>query len=210
MTSNTPSREQMRIMQLLGLQKLLAGLIGIVLISGGYFIGGVRMLVCRFNSQRLRISSATAIKTVLLMLFALFVLTSDFIREPGKLYAQGAAYRALLLYGDKDLGMQEDAEHLREALLQGTNWPAANVLPAEQAPNIAADLKARVTAACGANGPGDICLFYYAGHGWKVKDDEGDDADTNDDPKADPHHSCKLTQVATKEVQRKQVPPGSR
>jgi len=124
-----------------------------------------------------RMPFGLACTTVLLIVLAL----------AGTCMAQ--SYRALLTWGDKDLGMENDANHLRQALLGQsgkTNWQDANITVAE-AKTTVDDLATQVSEACKGNGEKDICLFLYAGHGWKIDDnlndgDNGDDKNTNDKP----------------------------
>jgi hypothetical protein len=135
-------------------------------------LGGMRMLYVRIDPLAIRTSFAKAATTVLLMFLALI---SDLIAA-SEVYAVN---RALLTFGSEDLGMRENAEHLKEVLSKGTDWNENNIR-VEQAKPTSAELKRQVNTSCGANNANDMCLFFYAGHGLKIKDNDGDDNNTGD------------------------------
>jgi hypothetical protein len=89
-------------------------------------------------------------------------------------------YRALLIHGPT--GNSEpfvrDRNEMFSALEAGDNWIAANMTPGQIGRN-EVSLHQQVEAACGMNGPNDVCLFYYVDHGQKMNEND-DEANTGD------------------------------
>lgn len=75
-------------------------------------------------------------------------------------------------------GCANDAELMRQALMDKFGFPAENIVTVLNAQATRAGIETAFrTQLIERAQPGDVVVFYYSGHGTQVPDDNGDEAD---------------------------------